>query len=51
MMLSSAGRQHARDTPDLLSGWLTVHDLESAQDQRVGTISNKSVKNTKKPAS
>lgn len=39
------------DAPDLLSGRLTAHDLQSAKDQRVGTLSSKSVKNTKKLAS
>lgn len=39
------------DAPDLLSGRLTAHDLESAEDQRLGTISSGSVKNAKKLAS
>lgn len=44
-------RQGTRDAADLRSRRLTANDLESAQDQRVGSISSKSVRNTKKPAS
>lgn len=49
-MLSGTGRQQHRDAPDVCSGSLTANNFKSAQDQRVGTISRKSVKNTKEPA-